>query len=484
MIQVLINNIDRTELIKFGSLSTTDKINNGADTAQFTIQKFGSRTFVPEVGMTVEVFVDEVKTYGGVILEVEQSMEGHAIINYSARCKDFSFYMDRLLVTERYQNTDLQTIILDLIDRYAANYGFTGSNVQGSNISVRSISFSEIKMTDCLTKLAKLTGYYWYVDNEYDLHFFKKNTELSPFNLGETSDNYIVDSLAISDDLSQIRNKVKITGGEAVAESRTEKLAGDGERDTFVLGHKFSELPTVTVNGVSKTVGVDYLQKDEDYDVMWSYGQKYIRFTAGHIPPAPTAPAKTNIDVSGTPLIPIVVQRYVSTSISDHGVWEHSIKNDSIKSRDEALQYALADLQSYADSVKSGSFDTYTPGLRSGQTITINIPTRGVAEQFMIQSVKMRQVAPEKCLYSVDIATIKTLSIIDALQKLLLEERISAGEDETLLNFFSFEDPFTMTDELGDITATETENYVIEQNTPASDSYPNPAIVNKCTISA
>ena len=202
------------------------------------------------------------------------------------------------------------------------------------------------------------------------MHFFKKNDEAAPFNLTDTSDNYIFDSLVIRDDISQIRNRVKVRGGEAIAESRTEKLSGNGEKLEFPLANKFSSKPTVTVNGSSKTVGLDFLDLDTDYQVMWSFQQKYIRFTAGNTTPTPTSPATTNINVTGTPLKPIVVQKQHNPSVVRYGVYEFLAINDSIRSRDEALQYAQAQLEAYANSIRAGSFDTYTGGLKSGLTIS------------------------------------------------------------------------------------------------------------------
>lgn len=480
---IQIEGVDRSSVVKMGSLNITDRINQATDLASFSIEKYPSQTFVPEVNQEVIITVDGTRAYGGVIVEVAHSMLTPTSIIYDVTCKDYSHYLDRLLVIERYTDTNVQAVILDLIDRYADDYGFTGDGVMGADIPVASVSFNEIKLSDCLDKLARLTGCYWYVDYFQDIHFFKKSTELAPFDLTDTSGNYIYMSLALKDDFSQIRNSVKVRGGEAIAEERTELLTGDGEKDTFPLANKFSELPVVEVDGYPVDVGIDFLQNDIDFDVMWNFQQKYLRFTAGNTPGAPLS-GETNISVTGLPLKPIVVQRVDSVSIARYGLFEHSIRQDTIRSRDEALQFALADLQSYADKISAGSFQTYTPGLKSGQTIRINSALRDWNELCIIQGVTFTMLTPTDYKWSVDVATVKTLSVVEFLQKLLLKDRIEAGEDETLLNFFQFSDAFTMNDLLGDITATTSEDYVVEQDDEESDSYPNPAIINKSTMSA
>lgn len=487
-----IDGVDRSDKIRFGSLETNDRINQEADICRFVIEEYGEQTFRPEVNQEVIVTVDGTRTFGGVIIDLEQSMEGHSVIVHEVTCKDWTQHADRLRIIERFEDSNLQAVVVALITDYAAVYGFTDTNVMGDDISIASVSFNELSLSECFNKLAKLTGYSWYIDAFKDVHFFKKNDEAAPFNLSGiivdglmvTSENFVWDSLVIKSDFSQIRNRVKIRGGEARAESRTKLWAGDGETDTFSTDHKFAEIPTVTVGGVSKTVGVDYLNQDDDFQVMWSFQQKYIRFTAGNIPAAPGGGDATNIEITGIPLKPLVVQKQNNPSVVQYGVYEFVEYNDSLKTRDEALQFAQTKLESYSDSIRAGSFYTNTPGLKSGQTININIPSRGVSEDFMIQSVTFKQEAPEQYLWKVEIATLKTITMNDILIKLLLEERITEGEDETLLNFFSLSDGFEMSDDLSTITVTDTEDYVVEQNNPGSDTYPNPAMVNKSTVSS
>lgn len=478
MIQVTINGIDRSDKIRFGSLRIRDRINDAVDVCNFTIEEYGSQTFRPLVNQEVIVTVDGSRAYGGVIVETEQSLEGNACIIHNVQCKDWTQHLNRKIVTERYQDMTVQEIVLDLIDRYAATFGFTGTNVQGGAFNVASISFGEITLAECFSKLARLTGYSWYVDYFKDVHFFAKNDEPAPFNLAPNSGNFQYTSLVVADDFSQIRNRVKIRGGEARAEPRTKKWAGNGETDTFATDHKFAELPTVEVDGVEKTVGVDYLNQDEDYEVMWNFQQKYIRFTAGNIPDAPLS-GETNIDITGVPLQPLVVQKQNNASIIAYGVYEFVKYNDSLKTREEALQFAEAELEIYAGSVRSGSFRTYNAGLKSGQTININIPARGIDEDFLIQGVEFQQIGIEEYAWTVEIATLKTIGMLDILQKLLVRETISEGQDETLLNFFPLEDGFQFGDELGDFTITTYRDYVWEQGDPGSDSYPNPIVWNK-----
>jgi hypothetical protein len=482
-VEIRVNNIDRSHLIQMGSFEYEDQINQATDTAEFVIRKWQSQTYAPAVNDEITVRVDGELRFGGVITTLDTFVDQPTIAEFTYTAQDFSFYMNRLRVVERYTDTTLNALVLDLISRYASTYGFTTNNVQGLEIDVKSIAFNEITLSECFDNIARLTNYVWYVDATKDVHFLKKNDDPAPFNLTDTSGNYIFNTLAISNDFTQIRNSVKVRGGEAEAAVRTELLIGNAEATQFPLANKFSSLPVVTVDGTALTVGIDFLQQDEDYQVMWDFNQKYLRFTDGNIPGAPIT-GTTNITTTGIPLKPIVVVRTNSVSIAKYGLFEHTLRNNDIRTRDEALQFAQADLQEYADKITGGKFNTYVPGLKSGQTIRINSQFHNSNALYIIQSVGFQMVSKDLHVYSIRVATVKTLSMIDFLQKLLLRERIQIGEDETLLSFFQFNDTFTATDTLGAITSTTSEDYVVEQNVPGSDSYTNPALVNKSTISA
>ena len=157
-------------------------------------------------------------------------------------------------------------------------------------------------------------NYSWYIDYNKDVHFFAKNTELAPFNLATDTGMFIWDSLKLTEDLTQIRNKVTVIGGEYEANNRTETYVADGEQKQFPLAYKFSKAPAVTVNAVAKTVGVDGLDtvtNEDAYDCFWSFNEKYIRFKDSNYPDAADVVA-----ITGSPLLPVVVNVPDQTSIS------------------------------------------------------------------------------------------------------------------------------------------------------------------------
>ena len=427
---VNIESTDRTSYILWKTFKKIDKLNNKVDECSFSTRKYGDKTWSPSVGNEIEVLNGADTIFAGVIIRVEEVLDATKIQRFIVKCKDWTHYLDKKLVIERYTNETVGDIISNLVSTYAS--GFTTTNVD-CGIIIESIAFNYITISQALQVLAEQVNHSWYVSYDKDIHFFSKNINLSSFDLTDSNGKYIFNSLKIKDDLSQLRNRVIIRGGEKEGTQRTETFDSDGEQTTFPLGYKYSSKPTVTVSGSPLTVGLDFFDQDTSYNTMWNYNEKYIRLTGS--PFAEGSP----IAISGTPLIPIIVQVENQDSIDAYGEYEFRKIDKSIETANEARQYAVAQLDAYKSTIKEGQFETYESGLRSGQVINVQSDIRGIDEDFLIQSVSLKMRGPDDGTWNVVLATLRTVGIIDFLQRLLLEEtrKIEIGEDEVLEKFYT-----------------------------------------------
>jgi hypothetical protein len=438
-LQVKINNVDRTELIEWGSFTIEDSINDVVNTCDFTIKTYGDKTFKPETDLTVEVKDGADVIFAGLIIEVNIMFEKGTTF-YRCRCKDWTVYFDRLLVVERYNGMTVGAIISDIISNYCV--GFTSNNVV-ANTTIASIAFNYVPVSKCIQTLAEQINYSWYIDYNKDIHFFAKNTEQSPFNLTDTSNNFIFDSLVINYDNSQLRNDVMIRGGEKVATvSRDKRHVGDGNQTAFNTDYQFDSSPTVTVGGVTKTVGVEFLD-GAGFDCYWNYEQKYIRFAV-----APVASAV--ILFNGYPKIPIIVQVRDEASISAHGQYQFKKIDKTIKTSDQAKQFALSQLDAYGKTVRAGGFKTYEAGLSSGQTISVNLESRGIVDTFLIQRVRLSMLSFDKGIWEVEVATLRDMGIIIFLQNMLLQQTKDTvlSDTEVLEKFYAISEEADITEEI------------------------------------
>ena len=450
MITIQIDGTDRSSIIQFGSVSKTDAINQQTDTLNFSILYHAGQTFRPETNSEVIMLDGATKVFAGKIYAVEKSIQGNGTVKYTVKVKDYSYDLGRLLVVEGYENMTVEEIIADVLSTYAS--GFTGNNVS-CTLDVVKVVFDRITVVEVLNRLAEMSGYSWYVDYDKDVHFFEKNTEPAPFNLIDGDGNHIPETLQASDDFSQIRNRVFIKGGEIEGESRTETFDGNGTKKQFKLANKFAKKPTVTVSSVAKTVGVDYLDDEDSFDCFWDYNQSYIRFKDTTIPGAGT----DNIEVSGIPLYRLVVQVEEPFSMEQYGIFEFAKTDKTIKSREAAVAMAKSEIQAYKDGLIEGSFETYTSGLRSGQVIRITSTLLDIDEQFLIQRVGFKMLSTTDFYYKVELATLRTVGIIDFLIGLLRSgDHVIEDTGETVLEKTVFPiENFT----LGDAIAVNTDDY-------------------------
>jgi hypothetical protein len=445
-IAVTIESVDKTSLIEWLTFSIEDNINDQPNLCKFRIKKHSGQTYKPDVNDEVIVTDGATKIFAGKIKQIQET-QAAKILYYNITCKDYTDDLDRILVTERYENMTVNDIIDDINTNYLAGMGITIVNVDCA-ITVGTISFNNLSVSKCLQLLAQQTNYSWYIDYDKDIHFFAKNTELAPFNLNDAGGYHIFDSLQIKEDITQLRNVIIVRGGEKISDSpRSKYHTGDGSQTTFNTDLQFAETPVVTVGGVPKTVGNEFLDNDADFDCLWSYQQKYIRFVA-----APAAAAA--IEFNAKYKIPIYVYEEDPASIAQYGRYELYKEDKGIKSSDEAVQLADAQLEAYAGDVREGSFRTYTSGLVSGQTININLTDRGIDEDFLIQRVSLKMRSYNSGEWTAELATLRTIGIINFLQSLLLTnaKTIEVNEDQILEKYAHDYQSVQVTEEIALVT--------------------------------
>jgi len=310
-VEILINSVDRTGDIIMDSILKEDNINEQVDALKLQVKKYGAVGFEPKTNEEVVMNIDGTKEFAGVILRVEKSIKDGKVAVYNVYCVDYSQYINRKLVLERYDDKTVNYIIDAIISKYTD--GFTVVNVD-CDIEIKTTLFNRMTVTACIDKLAKAVGYSWYIDYDKDVHFFEKNENAAPFSITDINGNYLQNTLSIMDDISQIRNTVIIRGGEERGEERVASDTGTSGQLTFSLPYKFAEKPVVKVDTVAQDVGIDYLSVEEDYDCFWNFGEKYVRFKVG-------MDTKV-VETTGIPLFPVIVNIPDGPSIVEYGVYE------------------------------------------------------------------------------------------------------------------------------------------------------------------
>ena len=430
MIILKINTIDKSDFINWVSLSVTQNLTNLVDVASFTVRKFGDKTLEPVYNDDIEISDGTTKIFSGKILKVSESVEASQGVVYSVSCVDHTYEFDKLLVGKTYKNKTISEIIADIITNYTpAGSGFTSNNAT-STFLINKIVFNQIRPSDCLTRLADLLKYDWYIDEDKDVHFFSKETNSAPYNLTDTSGNFVYKSLKRNIDGSQLVNKVKVRGGEYDGDTYTDSITVSGDiSKSFKLPYKMSNL-TVKLNTVVQTVGVDFIDDFTSSDVLHNYQSQSFRFenvlTDGDV-----------IEFSGNPKIRVFAVAQNAGSVSDYGVIEKLIRENDISSNEVARQRAQAELLAYSEKLIDAKFLTYDSGLRVGMNINVSSDKRGSYDSFLIKSLNFSTIDPNTFIYKVNCVSTKTIDFIQLLQKIIKAEPLDIDETETSEEIFS-----------------------------------------------
>lgn len=447
VITIKVETVDRTDKIDPLSFSLNRALTNQADTLSFTIQRTQASDWKPSLLDEIEVLDTDgvTKLFAGTIIVINEKVE-MGVEYVDCQCRDWTFEMDRKLVTRVYEGETINDIIADINSSFLT--GFTVANVS-CPLVIDYIAFNYEYPSKCIQQLAQLVSYDWYVDSAKDIHFFGATTELSPFDLNDDDGKYFLDSLIIKQDATKIKNTITVRGGEYLGSSYSETYIADGSQISFPLVNRYNGI-SVTVNGVSKTVGIDNLNDPVDYDCLYNFQEKSLKFRVA------TKPSATHpVVVTGLPYIPVLSKRYDTASIASYGTFEFKIIDNSINTKAGALERAGAEIGLYGDALDEGSFSTKESGLEVGQLINIQSTLRGLDQDFIITRITSNLNNPDYITHNVTITTTQTFGMVEFLQKLLMEKdkEIKIAVDEVLDVFLGFSETLeSFTDEVTDIS--------------------------------
>lgn len=439
---IKVNGTDRSTSIEWDSVQWESAITKEVDRLEFRVNATAGRT-IPDVADTIQFLEGSTKLFGGVVVERNAAYRSGILIGYTIKCKDYSHTLDRLLVIETYENMSPSDIVVDIIGTYAS--GFTTTNVQTTGSIIGSIKFNYQQVSRCLTDLCELIGWDWYVDADLDVHFFPQEANVAPFNLTDSSGNYVQGSLELNASILDLKNKIFVRGGEYkkeyTASTTPDVYLGDGTRTLFPLAYRYSAGVSVTKDAVAQTVGTDHLTDPTTVGALYNFEEKFVRFT---VAPADGAVVK----VFGDALVPILVSLSDDTSIASYGTYEAVVVDKSIVSVAEAQSRARAELDKYAANAYEATFRTTTSGLVVGQAITITSTNLGVTKTFRIVRISGRCKHPDAMEYSVYLLAAGKLTFTDIMVFLLQKDlkNLQISDNEVLQVLVEVTETMTLSD--------------------------------------
>lgn len=450
-VTITIAGTDRSKKVLHESLRIQNVLTRKRDKCDFSVVQDAGSSYVPNIGEEVFVYRDSSKIFGGIITSIESGALVYGTIIHKLECQDFSRKLDSRLVPDTFEDQTVDQIIAFLHTTYFPS-GYTINNVD-CPVVIPNIRFNYKPISKCLEELADITGYDWYVDEDKDLHFFEMSDNPAPFDLEDDNGTYDYKSLVIRRDNSQIRNSITVRGGTYLAETFTAVIEANGDDFVFPIPYKFSDFQA-TLTGAALNVGVDYLNSPDSHDALYNFQEKILRFKEADKPSVGAL-----MRVSGRPNLPVIVQVDADAEIAamsavegSGGRYEFLIKDERIKTKEAARQRAIAEIQTYAQTMSEGEFRTSKEGLRAGMRLRINSASRSIDEYYVINRVGISMLGPDKLIFEVSLISTKSFDLIDLLTRLALADtkNIYIDENETIDLFtdagdatFSFNETFT-----------------------------------------
>ena len=450
---VSIAGIDRTADIMNGSLTIQDILNDQQNTCSFDLMDL-SGNGIPSGDQEIIITLnDGTKMFGGYLTEVSCSKNGGGLVIASISCIDYSRLFDSNLVHKSYLDSTDKTIIEAIVSTYCSGLGITTDNVV-EGVTISQVSFNYVQPSQAMRRICDATNRNWYIDYDKDIHYFPLNQTSTPFNLTDSETRFF--DINVSKDSASIKNRVYVRGGTYLSEFTTYSEVGDGAKTKFVLPDKPHEV-TVTVNAVEKTVGIKNVNLD-GFDFYLNFQEKYLeQDEAGTV-----LTASDTIEVTYKYDIPILVVLENGTSIAQHGTKEFAIFDKSITTLEAARDRAQAELTDYANQVVEATFTTYEAGFFTGQTINVNLTDYGINDDYIVTRVNATSYGAGNYIYTVSLASAKTMGIIRFLVELLEANKnlIELDDDEVV------DELFLLTDSL--LSDSLTDNLTIDSAGPYS----------------
>lgn len=319
---------------------------------------------------TIFTGILEDKKFSGKELNEKISLAGR---DYSARL------MDRTVEPEVYTSLSAGSIVKDIVNKYVD--GITVSGVNDSSTIINRIAFAQTPVFDAIKKLADLSNYTFYVDEDKDLHFEEK-ASISSGQIFEAGSNILKSDFTEHRDT--VYNKIWVYGDRYL----------DGYKETFtgVAGSVYTLLynPHNTSVQMSGTVPIA-IQPGGIYQMTYStgslvrylvdYDAKQIILTSG-TSQGNNLYIGSKIDIVYDRSLPIVKVGDNEPSKEQYGTRVKIIQDKDIKDPQTAEQVLSRELEKSSFPQKEGKLDIKgVLNITPGQTCIVNEPFYDISNQ-------------------------------------------------------------------------------------------------------
>lgn len=351
--------------------------------------------------------------FSGYITQPKETKPGYQkSLLHAITCCDQHFLADKRRVAAVYTNKTAGYIVQDIVANILAAEGVTVGQIYdglspsttlypstslypGGNIGlIPDVTFAYCTVSEALDALATAVSaagipYYWQIDENKKLWFVPYTAVINSTVVDGTTIDHEYNPPSVQRASPTYRNKQYAIGGTAQTLTQTETRKGDSNTQAWSMAFELAMTPTITVNGVGKTVGIKGVDSSKDF--YWSKGDPVVAQDSG-------ASKLTSSDT----LQVVYIGQYPSITVGQNdaqvsyqagidgtsGIIEDVATDNTLASISDGLSEVGQLLTKYATQGVLLQFTTRVSGFDQGQLITVNLPDHGLYNaQMLIEEV-------------------------------------------------------------------------------------------------
>lgn len=241
------------------TIDILDEMNEIPNTA--TLQVRGSSTFTPAKGQEILIGLGNLtnRIFAGHVMTVRQHQprKNQKKPIFDLECVDYTWQLDwKRVQGKTWTSTAVGAIASDIVSTFATAFTM---RVEANLTAVTFQSNHDERVSEALSRLMTMVGGYWYVDYDRVVHIFV-NPEPDATSIALDSTNTAFWDFSYAEDVTQVRTRVRVTGGAsattAVAAVGATSLAIDDTRlFASTGGYALTGANQITYTGKSTTEG-------------------------------------------------------------------------------------------------------------------------------------------------------------------------------------------------------------------------------------
>jgi len=379
-------------------------------------------------GKRIKIYLNDTKVFDGYVELVDRQVSG------KITCKDLGYELMRINVLETYRSQTISSIVTDIINDFTT---LDSSGVTSTSITLEKFVCDEEVAYDLIKKLADTLNWQFYTDINGVFYFEPKGSTASGFTFTVGSNCRKLGQWKF--DKTKLKNSVTVVGDKRNFTTEDDTFEADGIGSVYTLTYKPATFTRVTREGIEQKGGLEDVTTNPAY---------YVDGEAQQIITVGAWTSGDDITTSYDYAVPIKIEMEDGPSITNYGQHDIILYDRTLKTRDDAREYANKYLQQYSTPFTQGKILTEELTLEPGQTCRVVDSFANIDETFVMKDVRMRypEATTEIVVGTEEYRSYDYIKGIDERVKKL--ERALGGDVEVVTNIKSYTHSYNKKDNM------------------------------------